>query len=646
MRTDLSAYTDRESALLWLSRHLDGREDVDIKTMYHLNIFNNLFRKYDDKATRPKLQPAGQTPVGDNGGRLSPFYEGLYQGGRRNVQASALLRAVFGAVPQEPTAVLGNGYTLGQSIVGSWAARDGCWEDYADSAVRASGGIRELGENDLSGSEANVYFMPDGKSVEKVINISHYSSLRSLVERISIHNSVFPNAKMEVLGFGMKDGAEHCVDYSVIVRQPLVQGRRPTSDEIISLLKEKGYVNAWAKIAEAFKGEFDESITSIYGVFTDEGHQICLSDMHEQNAVFTKEGRVVFFDCDASFNDRPSTEGRYVRPEIEGSEQSVRAIDEILSRVVPSVVPAADYFALHPEAREVLVESPVARIGDDIVMRDPEDRTRLLLTGVESIATMLEGVTAYRDDDGNDIPIAPEDKEVLSEGGSVHGLAFNLYRGRLDTINQIKLMYRAGQTHPVSKDEIDAAYNLLLNVGESALSAERKDALLCAVASPSDPPQCGERLERVRSMLSGELDIRQERLAEQARLLSGKAAKVEKNINESGLLPGGPFKVESVSFSTPPFAGGKPLKNCPGWGNTGADWGHIDGLNLRDRFGKAWRIDGKDVDAKNNILAGDRRFNLLSGAVSVKLESHAPAREINEKETQEVSEKASFRPHR
>ena len=634
MNTELSAYTDRESALLWLSRHLDGREDVDIKVMYHLNILNNLYDTYQEEIIR--MDARG----------LPSLYEGLHQGGRRNVQATALLRGVFGAIPQEPKTVLGSGYTLGQSIVGSWATRDGCWEDYADSAVRASGGMRADGERDVSGSEANVYLMPGGNFVEKVINISHYGSLRSLLERISIHNSVFPETKMEVLGFGMKDGAEHYVDYSVIVRQPYVEGRRPTSDEIISLLKEKGYVNAWAKIAEAFKGEFDEDITSIYGVFTDKDRQVCLSDMHERNAYCTPGGRVVFFDCDATFNDRPSTDGKFVRPEIEGSEQSVKAIDEILSRVVPSVVPAADYFALHPEAREALIGSPVARVGDDIVMRDPEDRTRLLLTGVESIATMLEGVTAYRDDEGNDIPITPEDKEILSKGGSVRDLAFNLYRGRLDTINQIKLMYRAGQTHPASKDEIDAAYNLLLNVGEEALSDERKDALLCAVASPSDPPQCGERLERVRAMLSGELDIKQERLSEQARLLSAKAAKVEKNVNESGLLPGGPFKVESVSFSTPPFAGGRPLKDCPGWGNTGADWGHIEGLNLRDRFGRSWRIDGKDIDAKNNILAGGRRFNLLSGAVSVKLESHAPAREVNEKETQEVSEKASFRPHR
>ena len=90
MNTELSAYTDRESALLWLSRHLDGREDVDIKVMYHLNILNNLYDTYQEEIIR--MDARG----------LPSLYEGLHQGGRRNVQATALLRGVFGAIPQEP----------------------------------------------------------------------------------------------------------------------------------------------------------------------------------------------------------------------------------------------------------------------------------------------------------------------------------------------------------------------------------------------------------------------------------------------------------------------------------------------------------------------------------------------------------------
>lgn len=87
-------YLDEESALLWLSRYLEGNT-VDRKVLYHLNITSNIIQ---NGTGRPEIFSLFK--------RLpQEVFGGLSKGGRRNAQASLLLRGGYGTAGKKPESV-------------------------------------------------------------------------------------------------------------------------------------------------------------------------------------------------------------------------------------------------------------------------------------------------------------------------------------------------------------------------------------------------------------------------------------------------------------------------------------------------------------------------------------------------------------
>lgn len=398
---DLSPYLDKESAILWLSRHLDSN-DVDIKSMYHLNIVNNLIQ--NDKEIFRRIP--------------QEVFGGLPEGGRRNVQASFIARAVSCTDREESQSVGASGYTRTQEVIGSWAEKDGCWHDYADSHLIDSGA-----EFATSGSEANVY--SKGHFVYKVNDYNHYGTMEKLLDRISIHNAIFPEAKLEVIGFGMKDESEDNTGFSVILKQPLIQGDIINDPEkVYNCLIERNLL----------------PLNASSWCFTSETKNIVLHDIHDQNMVQTPSGNVILFDCEALLNTDARTKGNYIIPEVEGSEEAIRVIDAIINEISPREFSLEDLAKANPAAAsklyatgsfEGLVSLPVDGKPTKVMISLTKEGT-VLAVKPSTIYTMVQnkGITA-------------SEKEVLASGRTFmkngKKYFFNLEKGRLDSVQQRQL---------------------------------------------------------------------------------------------------------------------------------------------------------------------------------------------------------------
>ena len=266
-RDRIRPFIQDESAIKALQEWIGEGTAVPRECMYTLEIINNIIQSNN-----------GQQNLYQ---RIPPeVFGGMPEGGRRNVQASLITRAVTGTNAQEQGRVLASGYTRIQEIIGHWAENDGCWKNTPDADLIKQG--YKHNPND-DGSEAHV-FDKDGKFV-KTIDFGHFNAFELMMDRISIHNATFPETPMIVEGFGIRDDAINNSDFVVIISQPAVYGRKPTQAEIEDSMSKRGY---------------DKSENGFF--FISRLDNTIISDVHDQNAVLCKhngEDKVLVFDCEA-----------------------------------------------------------------------------------------------------------------------------------------------------------------------------------------------------------------------------------------------------------------------------------------------------------------------------------------------------------
>ena len=86
-----------------------------------------------------------------------------------------------------------------EHLVEIWARLAQVWidcpEEYQDS-------LCYLQDN---GTESIVYFDPDTHVVYKLISLKHYNILRLALDRVVIHNALFPETSLKVIGFARDD---------------------------------------------------------------------------------------------------------------------------------------------------------------------------------------------------------------------------------------------------------------------------------------------------------------------------------------------------------------------------------------------------------------------------------------------------------
>lgn len=422
----LEPFTVRESAIAALRGMIDAKNAIKREGMYCLEIIYQLIQN--------------GTPIFE---RIpQEVFSGCPEGGRRHVEASALCRANDRTEPPKQDGILESGYTKLQEIVGRWAERDGCWSDNTDTDLTEAGYAHDP---NVDGSEARVFFDEKTGYVHKAIDFSHYMSMSAFLDRITIHNAIFPETRMEITGFGLRDDATDNTGYVAVVRQPFVRGKAPDTPEEMDLvrkkLRDKGFL-----MPERFAG----------WCFVSESGNLFLGDIHDNNCVLSPEGNLLVFDCEALLNIIPSLGGKYVIPPLDYYDTAVEEIQKVIAGLMPVSIPVDVFLAdgrfigesLSCSRRNALKTQLKSfgyinglMNGRYVVQADPEIQGNVLVSDKESIRFML---TQHNGKLDNGVTLTPGQKEGMILGKNIQAESstyrFDLDKGRpVNVKSELKL---------------------------------------------------------------------------------------------------------------------------------------------------------------------------------------------------------------
>lgn len=164
-----------------------------------------------------------------------------------------------------------------------------------------------LGDS-AAGSETRVWKNNDKGTVVKNISLNHYSTPKALMNRILIHNLVFPTTAMKMLKVGASDNG-----ISIIVEQPFIEdsGIAPTMDEIKDYMLSLGFTLSKGK--------------GINAEYTKDGYLV--TDIRPENVIKQPDGSLAVIDCFAKFEDESM--GNNIMGDVENQAQ--RFIDSMSS---------------------------------------------------------------------------------------------------------------------------------------------------------------------------------------------------------------------------------------------------------------------------------------------------------------------------
>ena len=121
-----------------------------------------------------------------------------------------------------------------EHIVETWARLSGRWIENPEEYL---GNLCHLQDY---GTESVVFFDVINQVVYKLISLKHYNVLRLALDRIIIHNAIFPETRLKVIGFAK----DHKGDFVVVVQQPYVVGEPITQEERVSFMYDLGFEDA------------------------------------------------------------------------------------------------------------------------------------------------------------------------------------------------------------------------------------------------------------------------------------------------------------------------------------------------------------------------------------------------------------------
>lgn len=164
-----------------------------------------------------------------------------------------------------------------------------------------------LGDS-AAGSETRVWKNNDKGTVVKNISLNHYGTPKALMNRILIHNLVFPTTAMKMLKVGTSDNG-----ISIIVEQPFIEdsGIAPTMDEIKDYMLSLGFTLSKGK--------------GINAEYTKDGYLV--TDIRPENVIKQPNGSLAVIDCFAKFEDESM--GNNIMGDVENQAQ--RFIDSMSS---------------------------------------------------------------------------------------------------------------------------------------------------------------------------------------------------------------------------------------------------------------------------------------------------------------------------
>lgn len=168
---------------------------------------------------------------------------------------------------------------LQEKLIEQWAKAAQLWVDDSDVIL-----LQNYGPMIAQGAEAKVYYRSGDTSVVKE-RASIYSTMQKALDAIVLHNYLFPETVMNVIGFTRDSDSL----FRIILTQPYVRCLRlATKQEIDGMVAEKGFRDNW----------FGQGVNYV-------SDRIVLEDMHPAN-VFIDEitGRPICIDCIVKFVQR------------------------------------------------------------------------------------------------------------------------------------------------------------------------------------------------------------------------------------------------------------------------------------------------------------------------------------------------------
>ena len=163
-----------------------------------------------------------------------------------------------------------------EHLLEDWARAKGLWFEHSESILR-----KNFGPMIAQGAEAKVYYKEGDPSVAKE-RTSIYSTTNKALEAIALHNFLFPETAMRVIGF-TRDGDGLL---RIVLTQPYIRCQRlATKTEIDAMVAEKGFRDNW-------QGQGVNYLSD----------RLLLEDMHPAN-VFIDEltGKPTCIDCIVKF---------------------------------------------------------------------------------------------------------------------------------------------------------------------------------------------------------------------------------------------------------------------------------------------------------------------------------------------------------
>lgn len=154
-----------------------------------------------------------------------------------------------------------------------WAKAAGIWIDDIDNTLTKS-----LGSHIAEGGEAKVY--DSGSLMIKTIGLDYYLLPIHALDRISLHNTYFPETSLVVIGFGRDEEGY----FKILVEQPFIEGLKVKEEAIPGYMEKMGF-----KLRNPRNWTYSNS-------------DIYLSDVHDENVLKSASGTIFVIDCDIRLN--------------------------------------------------------------------------------------------------------------------------------------------------------------------------------------------------------------------------------------------------------------------------------------------------------------------------------------------------------
>lgn len=172
--------------------------------------------------------------------------------------------------------LIGEGH-IQETFIEEWARIVGCWYDDARLYLSSRSQVYDFG------TESTVFFDVPHRIVRKFITLKHYNILRTGLDRIIIHNALFPNSYLKVIGFGKdEDGV-----FGILVEQPYIEGTIVTESERVNFMHNMGFDDA----GEDYGMRLNYKTDTLY-----------VGDLNEFNLLKHPNGSIHVLDADCRLN--------------------------------------------------------------------------------------------------------------------------------------------------------------------------------------------------------------------------------------------------------------------------------------------------------------------------------------------------------